>query len=831
MRALLHGPRVRGRSITAASLGLLALLGSFLVATPAQALNNTGTGGVFVPAAGRVLDTGEGIGGYNTPMPAKGWRTVKVTGQYGVPDDGTVGAIAVVATESSITTQGQLFGRPNDSEPATMMGIYGGENKQITSFSSVLAVNSDGTIQIQAETQIRLFLDVQGYYTANTDGTAAGGFVPMNGTRIVDTREGRGAPQTAVASGKSIDVQVGGTAGVPSDASGAIINMIAVNRTNSTGYLTPYPTGSARPANSFNYAAAVPTSMQAQVQLSSSGKITIFNANSTTDIVVEVQGYFTAKGKGGAVFTPGAGRVYDTRVSPNTIMGPNETRSIQVAGIVGVPVMGSGLNAVVLTLTALKNTAGQGNATVWADGTTRPGTTAINYDPTTIRTNTITVPLGTNGKIALNSVGDSTDYVIDVQGWYINPVAPTISCPAAYAAGKWLNSLPTSGITCTAHMPNTGDTSGTLDVSVNGKDTVETNLSGSAGTDLQVTIPAAPGWYDIDASSSYSGNIGGVSHLAFGLNDGAPSAALGATESANPSGFENLANSASSGVAVAAQTSAGDSIAGTGSIAAAPSTGVTISSDAQTTTDSDTGATTTTPASTVGLTLPYAQAASRAVIESPGVVSYDNQNGSTTLAVLKSDTSVQINTIISSASAPTRYTYSLRAPDGSSSSVQNDGSIRVTDSSGALIGGISPAWAIDASGAAVPTHYELNGTDVTQVVDTSQTTAFPIVADPWLGKALVAKAQWSYAYKNDPRLMVFPTTWGRIWTGTPSWPSHWAEALAKTPNYRSRANTSDMRNQLYCHLFLGAQYWKESYNLDTSLHRGSLNEYVVHRCN
>lgn len=411
----------------AATLGALALLGSLLVATPAQALNDTGTGGVFVPTTGRILDTKNNIGGFSTPMPAKTWRTIKVAGNAGVPNDGSVGAVSVVATVADIATQGQLFGRPNADEPSTMMGIYGGESNQNTSFSAVLAVNADGTIQVQAETAARLLLDVQGYYTANTDGTAPGGFGPLNGKRIVDTRSGLGAAKATLASGDRVDVQVTGTADVPAGASGVIVNLIAVNTTERVGYLTPYAAGAARPANSFNYAGSTATSMQAQVKLSSAGKISVYNANSTTNLVVEVQGYFTAAGKSGANFTPGSGRAYDTRTGTRTALAKDEIRSIQVAGIAGVPVMGSGIRAVVLTLTALKSTAGGGYATVWADGTSKPATTALNFDETNIRTNTntITVPLGANGKISLQNLAAPTDYVIDVQGWYADPMAPT----------------------------------------------------------------------------------------------------------------------------------------------------------------------------------------------------------------------------------------------------------------------------------------------------------------------------------------------------------------------------------------------------------------------
>lgn len=448
MRTLLHAPRSRRRSIAAATLGALALIGSLLVATPASALNDTGTGGVFVPATGRIMDTKNDIGGYNTPMPAKTWRTVQVAGLAGLPDDGSVGAVSVVATVADISATGQLFGRPDTDTKYTLMGIYGGEQQQNTSFSSVLAVGADGTIQVYAETSARLILDVQGYYTANTDGTAPGGFVPLNGKRVADTRSGTGFPQAQLTTGKSAVLQVTGTAGVPAGASAVIVNLVAMNATSNVGFLTPYPTGAARPANSFNYAGSTTTTMQAQVQLSADGKVTVYNANSTMDLAVDVQGYFTATGGSGAVFTPGSGRIFDTRATGNTILAGNETRAIAVAGQQGVPVMGSGINSVVLTLTA--NAAnGSGWGRVWANGTSEPDTASLRYDNGTVRSNTITVPVGANGKVSLHNMGNgATNFIIDVQGWYTNPSAPTVACDAPYTPGSWSSTYPTSAVSC-----------------------------------------------------------------------------------------------------------------------------------------------------------------------------------------------------------------------------------------------------------------------------------------------------------------------------------------------------------------------------------------------
>ena len=460
-----HASRLRVRSVAAATLGALALIGSLIVAAPAQALSDTGTGGTFMPTTGRILDTKNNIGGYSTPMPADTWRTVKVAGLAGVPDDGTVGAVSLVATVASIPSQAVLYGRPDSNAATTSMGIYGGIDNDNTSFSSVLSVAADGTIQVKSQNSVRLILDVQGYYTANADGTAPGGFVPVNGKRIVDTRSGLGAAKGGVVAGKTTTVQVSGVGGVPAGASGAIVNLIALNTTDQVGYLTPYPSDGTRPVNSFNYAGSTSTSMQMQVQLSADGKINIYNYGSTVNLIVDVQGYFTAAGQSGAVFTPGTGRVYDSRATGNTIVGAQETRAIQIAGQSGVPAMSSGINAVVLSFTVAHG-GGQngGYARVWANGATEPDTSSINYDFDSIRTNTITVPLGANGKINLHNVGEATNYVFDVQGWYVNPVAPKVSCPSPYAAGSWNIATPSS-LTCTIVAPAATSTGQYLEIS------------------------------------------------------------------------------------------------------------------------------------------------------------------------------------------------------------------------------------------------------------------------------------------------------------------------------------------------------------------------------
>lgn len=58
----------------------------------------------------------------------------------------------------------------------------------------------------------------------------------------------------------------------------------------------------------------------------------------------------------------------------------------------------------------------------------------------------------------------------------------------------------------------------------------------------------------------------------------------------------------------------------------------------------------------------------------------------------------------------------------------DDGSVSLSDGE-QFLGGIDAPWAIDADGQALPTRYEIAGTTLTQVVDTTNAT-FPVVADP-----------------------------------------------------------------------------------------------------
>ncbi|TPW73191.1 hypothetical protein [Schumannella sp. 10F1B-5-1] len=103
---------------------------------------------------------------------------------------------------------------------------------------------------------------------------------------------------------------------------------------------------------------------------------------------------------------------------------------------------------------------------------------------------------------------------------------------------------------------------------------------------------------------------------------------------------------------------------------------------------------------------------------------------------------LRISTIIQNAESPGSYSYAL--PEDITPVLLADGSVKLAatfvgeaaDESVTIeFGTVAPAWATDAKGNAVPTHYEVDKGELRQVVDFTADTAFPVVADPtfWWG--------------------------------------------------------------------------------------------------
>jgi len=134
----------------------------------------------------------------------------------------------------------------------------------------------------------------------------------------------------------------------------------------------------------------------------------------------------------------------------------------------------------------------------------------------------------------------------------------------------------------------------------------------------------------------------------------------------------------------------------------------------------------------VTIDLPNAQSSQDAKRLPDGIIVYPGSDGSAN-AVIPTENGVQMLTTIAAADAPTRYDYGVSVPAGGRI-VLLDGAASVVDGQGEVVLSVPRPWAKDAHGVAVPTHFEVDGTTLTQVVEHSVGDyAYPVVADPvWL---------------------------------------------------------------------------------------------------
>ena len=86
---------------------------------------------------------------------------------------------------------------------------------------------------------------------------------------------------------------------------------------------------------------------------------------------------------------------------------------------------------------------------------------------------------------------------------------------------------------------------------------------------------------------------------------------------------------------------------------------------------------------------------------------------------------------IDSAQAPERYEFEMGG-DVATLELMPDGSVVALNADDEVLAVAPEPWALDANGVSVPTHYEISGTTLTQIVEHKDGNfSYGIVADPW----------------------------------------------------------------------------------------------------
>jgi alpha-tubulin suppressor-like RCC1 family protein len=400
-----------GSSISA----LVELLGP----TPVSARAETVVSGTnaFVPLPPqRILDTRSGVGAPPGRVAADSEVALAVLDRAGVPASG-VAAIILNVTATDAGGSGFVTAYPAGIARPEASNLNLESVGQTIPNLVTVGLGQGGLVTLYTSVSTHLLADVAGYYTAAPQSQAAGRLVPVDPTRVLDTRSDSGGP---IAGGSARELRVTGIGGVPTAGVSALVLNVTATGAEGRGYMTVFPSGSPRPeASNLNFAVGQTVPNQVIVPVGVGGNVSMF-ASATTHVVVDVAGWFTdstAYPTWTGLFIPVTPtRTVDTRASGK--LDANATVSVPVRGRAGIAASGSDIAAVAMNVTATGATA-PGYITAYPTGVERPEASNLNLERAgqTIP-NHVVVRVGKDGTVTLSSEA-GTHVLADLTGWYL----------------------------------------------------------------------------------------------------------------------------------------------------------------------------------------------------------------------------------------------------------------------------------------------------------------------------------------------------------------------------------------------------------------------------
>jgi hypothetical protein len=378
----------------------------------------TGTGSTYVPIAPvRVLNTTTNLG-LTGVFHANTARTFAVAGHFGIPANATAITGNLAVTHQTAAGYVSVTVNPTNTPATSTLNFPLGDvraNNLTTPLS--LTGTLSAVYRAQAKKTTDLVLDVTGYFLEDDSGATYNSMTPV---RMLNTIDGTGLVGKFV-SGMPRSFQVTGMDGVPVGAT-AITGNLAVTRQTAAGYVSVTPDEIAAPSTStINFPVKDVRANGITVQLSATGTLAaVYKSKSgaTTDLVLDVSGYYVPDLTGLRFFPLNPGRRLNTTIgSPIGVFHANVPQTIAIDGHEGVPL---GAEAITGNLAVTHQTAA-GYVAITPDPTATPTTSTLNFPLGDVRANGVTVP--TNGTGDMSFVyragpGKTTDVVLDVTGYF-----------------------------------------------------------------------------------------------------------------------------------------------------------------------------------------------------------------------------------------------------------------------------------------------------------------------------------------------------------------------------------------------------------------------------
>jgi hypothetical protein len=285
--------------------------------------------------------------------------------------------------------------------------------------AAIVPAGTGGAVSVYVSDTTDVVLDINGYFTSTTPGAAVYEFYPLPPCRLVDTRGpsgNLGGPylQGAVERDFPLLQSPCLSALPPQTVQAYSLNFTVLPNPSGQhlGYLTVWPAGGDQPAvSTLNNPTATDVANAAIVPAPPDGRIAVYPSQST-DLLVDINGYFAAPGSGGMQLYPTTPcRVLDTRSGGGQPFSGELTVNVQ--GSTCAP----SVNAEAYVLNATVIPSGRlGFLTLWPDQQAQPNVSTLNAIDAAVTSNMAIVPTS-NGSIDAYA-SQLTQLILDISGYF-----------------------------------------------------------------------------------------------------------------------------------------------------------------------------------------------------------------------------------------------------------------------------------------------------------------------------------------------------------------------------------------------------------------------------
>jgi hypothetical protein len=155
---------------------------------------------------------------------------------------------------------------------------------------------------------------------------SAAKFVPLQPKRVLDTREGLGAPKVKVPPRGAVDLTILGVGGVPASEVSAVVLNVTITQTSGAGFVQVYPTAQSTPGafSNINHTAAGQTiAGLVTAPVGDEGRVTLYTEGGG-HLLADVFGYYSASGAtaDGRYVPLSPARILDTRTTSEPAPSP-----------------------------------------------------------------------------------------------------------------------------------------------------------------------------------------------------------------------------------------------------------------------------------------------------------------------------------------------------------------------------------------------------------------------------------------------------------------------------------------------------------------------------